>query len=42
MVRRVGELEDTAHAVVFLCSIESGQILTVDGGRMEYIAIPEL
>jgi 3-oxoacyl-[acyl-carrier protein] reductase len=41
MVRRVGAPEDVAHAVAFLASPDSGfitsQILTVDGGRMDYI-----
>ena len=41
MVKRVGQPEDIAHAVAFLCAPESsfitGQILTVDGGRMDYI-----
>ncbi len=41
MVRRVGTAEDIANAVAFLVSPESGfvtaQILTVDGGRMDYI-----
>ncbi len=41
MVRRVGKPEDIAHAVAFLVSPESGfitgQVLTVDGGRMDYI-----
>lgn len=44
MVRRVGRPEDIAHAVAFLSSPESGfitaQTLTVDGGRMDYIAHP--
>jgi 3-oxoacyl-[acyl-carrier protein] reductase len=44
MVRRVGAPEDIAHAVAFLVSPESGfitgQILTVDGGRMDYIGHP--
>ena len=44
MVRRVGKPEDIAHAVAFLASPESGfitaQTLTVDGGRMDYIAHP--
>jgi 3-oxoacyl-[acyl-carrier protein] reductase len=44
MVRRVGQPEDIAHAVAFLCAPESsfitGQILTVDGGRMDYIGHP--
>jgi NAD(P)-dependent dehydrogenase (short-subunit alcohol dehydrogenase family) len=44
MVRRIGAPEDIAHAVAFLCAVESsfitGQILTVDGGRMDYIAHP--
>ncbi|HXI41999.1 MAG TPA: 3-oxoacyl-ACP reductase family protein [Bryobacteraceae bacterium] len=41
MVRRVGTPEDIANAVAFLVSSESGfvtgQILTVDGGRTDYI-----
>lgn len=41
MVRRVGTPDDIAHAVAFLASIDAGfitgQILTVDGGRMDYI-----
>jgi NAD(P)-dependent dehydrogenase (short-subunit alcohol dehydrogenase family) len=41
MVNRIGEPEDIANAVVFLASPESGwitaQMLTVDGGRMDYI-----
>jgi NAD(P)-dependent dehydrogenase (short-subunit alcohol dehydrogenase family) len=44
MVRRVGHPDDIAHAVAFLASPESGfvtaQTLTVDGGRMDYIAHP--
>lgn len=44
MARRVGCPEDIAHAVAFLASPESGfitaQILTVDGGRMDYIVHP--
>ena len=36
--------EDIAHAVAFLCAPESSfitaQILTVDGGRMDYIGHP--
>ena len=44
IVRRVGRPEDIAHAVAFLSSPESGfitaQTLTVDGGRMDYIAHP--
>ncbi len=44
MVKRVGQPEDIAHAVAFLCAPESGfitaQILTVDGGRMDYIGHP--
>jgi 3-oxoacyl-[acyl-carrier protein] reductase len=44
MVRRVGTPEDIAHAVAFLASPEAGfitaQILTVDGGRMDYIGHP--
>jgi 3-oxoacyl-[acyl-carrier protein] reductase len=44
MVRRVGQPEDIAHAVAFLVSPESGfvtaQVLTVDGGRMDYIGHP--
>jgi len=41
MMGRVGEPEDIANTVVFLASPESGwitaQVLTVDGGRMDYI-----
>jgi 3-oxoacyl-[acyl-carrier protein] reductase len=41
MVRRIGQPEDVANAVAFLASPESGwitaQVLTVDGGRMDYI-----
>ena len=41
MTGRIGEPEDIANAVVFLASPESGwitaQLLTVDGGRMDYI-----
>ena len=41
MMGRIGEAEDIANAVVFLASPESGwitaQVLTVDGGRMDYI-----
>jgi 3-oxoacyl-[acyl-carrier protein] reductase len=41
MVGRPGAPEDIANAVVFLASPESGfvtaQVLTVDGGRMDYI-----
>lgn len=41
MLGRIGEPEDIANAVVFLASPESGwitaQVLTVDGGRMDYI-----
>jgi len=44
MVRRVGQPEDIAHAVSFLVSEEAGfvtaQVLTVDGGRMDYIGHP--
>jgi len=44
MVKRVGKPEDIAHAVAFLCAPESSfitaQILTVDGGRMDYIGHP--
>lgn len=44
MVRRVGTPEDIAHAVAFLVSPDSGfvtgQILTVDGGRMDYVGHP--
>jgi NAD(P)-dependent dehydrogenase (short-subunit alcohol dehydrogenase family) len=41
MLGRIGEPEDVAHAVAFLAAPESGwitaQMLTVDGGRMDYI-----
>jgi NAD(P)-dependent dehydrogenase (short-subunit alcohol dehydrogenase family) len=41
MMNRIGEPEDIANAVVFLASPKSGwitaQVLTVDGGRMDYI-----
>ena len=41
MMGRIGESEDIANAVAFLASPESGwitaQMLTVDGGRMDYI-----
>jgi NAD(P)-dependent dehydrogenase (short-subunit alcohol dehydrogenase family) len=41
MVNRIGEPEDIANAVVFLASPETSwitaQMLTVDGGRMDYI-----
>lgn len=44
MVRRVGRPEDIANAVSFLVSEQAGfitgQILTVDGGRMDYITHP--
>src|SRR5712691_1744202 len=44
MVGRLGDPEDIAHAVAFLAAPESGfitaQILTVDGGRMDYIGHP--
>jgi 3-oxoacyl-[acyl-carrier protein] reductase len=44
MVRRVGAPEDIAHAVAFLAAPDSSfvtaQILTVDGGRMDYIGHP--
>ena len=41
MVGRAGRPDDLAHAVAFLAAPESGfvtaQVLTVDGGRMDYI-----
>jgi len=41
MVGRIGEPADIAHAIAFLAAPESSfitaQILTVDGGRMDYI-----
>jgi 3-oxoacyl-[acyl-carrier protein] reductase len=44
MTGRVGDPEDIANAVAFLAARESGfitaQVLTVDGGRMDYIAHP--
>jgi NAD(P)-dependent dehydrogenase (short-subunit alcohol dehydrogenase family) len=42
MVGRAGQPEDIANAVAFLVSPDSGfltaQVITVDGGRMDYIA----
>ena len=44
MVGRVGHPDDIAHAVAFLAAPESSfitaQVLTVDGGRMDYISHP--
>jgi len=44
MVGRVGQPDEIAHAVAFLVAPESGfitaQVITVDGGRMDYIAHP--
>jgi NAD(P)-dependent dehydrogenase (short-subunit alcohol dehydrogenase family) len=44
MTGRVGTPDDIAHAVAFLAAMESSfvtaQVLTVDGGRMDYIAHP--
>ena len=44
MTGRVGDPEDIANTVAFLAARESGfitaQVLTVDGGRMDYIAHP--
>jgi 3-oxoacyl-[acyl-carrier protein] reductase len=44
MVRRLGTPEDIAHAASFLVSDQASfitaQILTVDGGRMDYITHP--
>jgi NAD(P)-dependent dehydrogenase (short-subunit alcohol dehydrogenase family) len=41
MLGRVGNPEDIAHVVAFLAAPESGfitaQVITVDGGRMDYI-----
>ena len=41
MVGRIGQPEDIAHAVAFLAHPESGfvtgQVLTADGGRMDFI-----
>jgi 3-oxoacyl-[acyl-carrier protein] reductase len=41
MVGRTGRPDDIANAVAFLASPESGfvtaQVLTIDGGRMDYI-----
>jgi len=44
MLGRVGSPDDIAHAVAFLAAPESGfitaQVITVDGGRMDYIGHP--
>jgi 3-oxoacyl-[acyl-carrier protein] reductase len=44
MVGRIGDPEDIAHAVAFLVAPQSGfitaQVITVDGGRMDYIGHP--
>ena len=44
MVGRLGDPTDIAHAVAFLAAPESGfitaQVITVDGGRMDYIGHP--
>jgi 3-oxoacyl-[acyl-carrier protein] reductase len=44
MLGRVGNPEDIAHVVAFLAAPESGfitaQVITVDGGRMDYIGHP--
>jgi NAD(P)-dependent dehydrogenase (short-subunit alcohol dehydrogenase family) len=41
MLRRIGEPDDIANAIAFLAAPDSGwitaQLLTVDGGRMDYI-----
>jgi NAD(P)-dependent dehydrogenase (short-subunit alcohol dehydrogenase family) len=41
MVGRAGQPDDLANAVAFLAAPESGfvtaQVITVDGGRMDYI-----
>jgi len=42
MLGRIDEPDDIANAIAFLAAPESGwitaQVLTVDGGRMDYIA----
>src|SRR5215472_2176074 len=42
MLGRIGEPDDIANAIAFLAAPESGwitaQVLTVDGGRMDYIS----
>lgn len=44
MMRRVGRPEDIARAVVFLAAEDAGfitaQVITVDGGRMDFIGHP--
>ena len=41
MLGRIGQPDDVANAIAFLAAPESGwitaQLLTVDGGRMDYI-----
>lgn len=44
MMGREGQVEDVAHAAAFLAAPESGwitgQVLRVDGGRMDFFGPP--
>lgn len=46
MMGREGQVEDVAHAAAFLAAPESGwitgQVLRVDGGRMDFFGRPDM